>query len=138
MLHPPQRQEVTSPNPSPQKSLSRRGGRRRVVGVKHWLMALLAFYLCLFGSAHAQWHLPNSSHPFLSNTDGRKFAITLVAILVGTFVVLSVVAHVTERRRIRKLPKKEQPADEEKKRTCQKCGAKLTKTPTGDWFCLNC
>ena len=117
--------------------------------MKHKLMALLACYLCLSGSAHAQWYLPNSSHPFLSNTDGRKFAITLVAILVGTFVVLSVVAHLTERRRIRKLPKKEQwrdkqtpekeqPEAEEKERTCQKCGAKLTKAPTGDWFCLNC
>jgi len=112
-------------------------------------MALLACYLCLFGSAHAQWYLPNSSHPFLSNTDGRKFAITLVAILMGTFVVLSVVAHLTEQRRIRKLPGKnkrhakqpsveEQPETEEKERACKKCGAKLTKTPTGDWFCLNC
>ena len=106
--------------------------------MKHKLMALLACYLCLSGSAHAQWHLPNSSHPFLSNTDGRKFAITLVAILVGTFAVLSVVAHLTERRRIGKLPKKEQPEAEEKERTCQKCGAKLTKAPAGDWFCLKC
>ena len=112
-------------------------------------MALLACYLCLFGSAHAQWHLPNSSHPFLSNTDGRKFAITFVAILVGTFVVLSIIAFLTERRRNRDLPResqrrdkqtpeKVQPVAEEKERTCQKCGAKLTKAPTGDWFCLNC
>ena len=72
-----------------------------MVGVKHRLMALLACYLCLSGSAHAQWQWANSSHPFLSNTDGRKLAITLVAILVGTFVVLSVVAHLTERRRAR-------------------------------------
>ena len=90
----------------PHQSLSRRGGRRRVAGVKHRLMALLACYLCLFGSAHAQWYLPNSSHPFLSNTDGRKFAITLVAILVGTFVVLSIIASLTERRHNRDLPRK--------------------------------
>ena len=69
-----------------------------MVGVKLRLMALSACYLCLSRSAHAQWQWANSSHPFLSNTDGRKFAITLVAILVGTFVVLSVVAHLTERR----------------------------------------
>ena len=117
--------------------------------MKHRLMRLLAFYLCLSESAHAQWHLPNSSLTFLSNADGRKFAITLAAILAGTFVVLSVVAHLTEQRRIRKLPGKnqrhakqpsveEQPETEEKERACKKCGAKLTKAPTGDWFCLNC
>ena len=120
-----------------------------MVGVKHRLMALLACYLCLSGSAHAQWQWANSSHPFLSNTDGRKFAITLVAILVGTFVVLSIIAFLAERRHTRDLPRKkqrrdkqppekEQPEAEEKERTCQKCGAKLTKTPTGDWFCLKC
>ena len=134
---------------APHQSLSRRGGMRRVSDMKHRLMALLACYLCLFGSPHAQWYLPNSSHPFLSNTDGRKFAITLVAILVGTFVVLSIIAFHTERRRTRNLPRKkqrrdkqppeqDQPAVEENEQTCQKCGAKLTKAPTGDWFCLNC
>jgi len=112
-------------------------------------MRLLAFYLCLLESAHAQWHLPNSSLLFLSNADGRKFAITLAAILVGTFIVLSVLARLTQRRAIRQLPGKEnrntrqpsankQPASRQKEQTCQKCGAKLTKAPTGDWFCLNC
>ena len=77
-----------------------------MTGMKHRLMALLACYLCLSGSAHAQWQWANSSHPFLSNTDGRKFAITLVAILVGTFVVLSIIASLTERRHNRDLPRK--------------------------------
>ena len=117
--------------------------------MKHRLMRLLACYLCLLESAYAQWHLPNSSLTFLSNADGRKFAITLAAILAGIFVVLSVLARLTQRRAIRQLPGKEnrntrqpsankQPAAQETKQPCQKCGAKLTKAPTGDWFCLNC
>jgi hypothetical protein len=117
--------------------------------MKHRLMALLAFYLCLFESAHAQWQWTNSSHPIFSNTDGRKFAITFAAILVGVFVVLSVVACLTQRRRVKELPGKnqhhtrqpsgkKQTEAEEKERACRKCGAKLTKAPAGDWFCLNC
>ena len=117
--------------------------------MKRRLMALLAFFLCLCGSAHAQLQWVNSGHPFFSNADGRKFAITFAVILVGTFVVLSFVAHLTQRRRIRELPVKkqhranqpsvkEQPEAEQKEQTCQKCGAKLTKSPAGDWFCLNC
>jgi hypothetical protein len=117
--------------------------------MKNRLMGLLAFYLCLLESAYAQWHLPNSSLTFLSHADGRKFAITLAAILAGTFVVLSVLARLTQRRAIRQLPRKEhrntrqpsankQPAAQQTKQTCQTCGAKLTKAPTGDWFCLNC
>jgi len=117
--------------------------------MKNRLIGLLAFYLCLLESAHAQWHLPNSSLLFLSNSDGRKFAITLAAILAMTFIVLSVLARLTQRRAIRQLPGKEhhntrqpsenkQPAAQQKEQTCQKCGAKLTKAPTGDWFFLNC
>ena len=117
--------------------------------MKHRLMALLAFFLCLCRSAHAQLQWANSGDPFFGNADGRKFAITFAVILVGTFVVLSFVAHVTQRRRIRELPVKkqhrakqppvkEQPEAEQKEQNCQECGAKLTKAPTGDWFCLNC
>jgi cytochrome c biogenesis factor len=117
--------------------------------MKHGLMAFLAFCLFLFESAHAQQQWINSSHSFYSNEDGRYFALTLVAILAGVFVVFSVAAFITQLRRTRELPKKEQrrdkqtpekeqPVAEEKERTCQKCGAKLTKAPTGDWFCLNC
>ena len=118
-------------------------------GMKHRLMALLAFFLCLCRSAHAQLQWANSGDPFFGNADGRKFAITFAVILAGTFVVLSFVAHVTQRRRIRELqvkkqhrakqpPVKEQPEAEQKEQNCQECGAKLTKAPTGDWFCLNC
>ena len=116
--------------------------------MNHRLMALLAFFLCLCRSAHAQLQWANSGDPFFGNTDGRKFAITFAVILAGTFVVLSFVAHVTQRRRIRELPVKkhlakqppvkEQPEAEQKEQNCQECGAKLTKAPTGDWFCLNC
>ena len=63
--------------------------------MKHGLMALLAFSLCLFESAHAQQQWINSSHSFYSNEDGRYFALTLVAILAGVFVVFSVAAFIT-------------------------------------------
>jgi hypothetical protein len=112
--------------------------------MKHRLMALLSFYLCLFVSVHAQGQGPNSNHPFYSNEDGRKFAITFAVSLVVVFVVLSIAAYLTERQQARELPRKEQPrtkepsAAREKERTCQRCGAKLTKAPGGGWFCLNC